>query len=339
MYSNRTTQMSTSRILSLAMRPKKLADCVGQDDVQTLLENQFNSGRIPHFYIICGEIGSGKTTIARILALALQMDLSEGEKCLALSDEVWNSYKKYEITEINAANKNGIDDLRALVETVKYKPIAPSRARVIIMDEAHQITNAAQNMLLTETEDVLKHVYYIFCTSALSKIIPALQRRAYILQTSPLTKASIHSLIKEAAEFVGADDDIEPLTEQLYTNGIRSPGLVLQAAEKFFNGVPVDDAMNPQEPVDEFSKEICRAILKGVWKEVAGHCKAIKKTDVITLRYMIGGYLKAVLMNSAGPQAVRLAKAIQLIMSQETSDNIPLFLSNICLACAEIKPI
>ncbi len=328
--------MATNRILSLSMRPKKLADCIGQEDIQTLLENQFNSGRIPHFYIIHGEIGSGKTTLARILALALQMDVSQGEKCLSLSDEVWNSYKKYQITEINAANKNGIDDLRALVETVKYKPIAPSRARVIIMDEAHQITTAAQNMLLTETEDVLQHVYYIFCTSALAKIIPALQRRAYILQTTPLTKTAIESLVQEAAEFVGADDDIQPLVEQLYTNGIRSPGLVLQAAEKYFNGVPVDDAIQPQEPVDELSKDICRTITKGNWKETAGHLKAVKKSDVVTLRYMVCGYLKAVLMNSVGPQSVRMAKAIQHIMSNETSDNIPLFLSSVCLACNEL---
>ena len=330
------TMSITNRILSLSMRPKSLSECIGQEDLQTLLENQFNSGRIPHFYIICGEIGSGKTTIARILALALQMDISQGEKCLTLPDEIWNSYKKYQILEINAANKNGIDDLRTLVENMKYKPIQPSRARVVIMDEAHQITNAAQNMLLTETEDVLQHVYYIFCTSTLSKIIPALQRRAYILQTAPLRKTAIQSLVQEAAMFVKADDDIVPLVEQLYTNGVRSPGLILQAAEKYFNGVPVDDAIQPQEPADEFTKEICRAITKGNWKEAAGFLKSIKKTDVITLRLIVCGYLKTVMMNTTGLHSVRIAKAIQILMSSETSDNIPLFLSSVCLACNEM---
>jgi DNA polymerase-3 subunit gamma/tau len=134
--------MSTDRVLSLSMRPKLLEElCRKETELVISLENQFSTGRIPHFYILHGPIGSGKTTFARILAMALQL----GPKEVApfnIPPEIWEKYKD-DIKEINAANQNGVDDVRALIETMKYMPIAPSKAKVVILDEAHQLTTAA----------------------------------------------------------------------------------------------------------------------------------------------------------------------------------------------------
>jgi len=118
------------------MRPKTLQECVGQDELVKALEYQFSVNRIPHFYIVHGPIGAGKTTFARILALALQMGPKE-EEPFVIPDEMWAKYKKYDIKEMNAANQNGIDDIRALVESMRYQPIAPSKCKVVILDEAH----------------------------------------------------------------------------------------------------------------------------------------------------------------------------------------------------------
>lgn len=325
--------MSSNRVLSLALRPKNLADCFGQDDMITLLENQFISGRIPHFYIIHGPIGSGKTTLARILALSLQLDPTLGEGRLQPSEEDWKLYKKLDIREINAANQNGIDDMRAMVETMRFKPIAPSRARVVILDESHQITTAAQNTLLTEVEDVAPHIYYIFCTSNIDKIIKALQRRAYIMTPKPLSAEAISDLLEKAAESAEFQEDIKPLQKCLVENGVASPGLILQAAEKFFNGLPAEESVFQNDITNLDTMAICRTVASGIWKDTAKLLKPMVKTDIMMVKNSVLGYLKSVLMNATGNRALALSKAIRSIGNEDGNDNLPVFLANVCIAC------
>ena len=195
------------RVLALSMRPKLLNDLVGQTEIIDSLKSQMNSGRIPHFFIISGPVGIGKTTLARILALSLQLQ----RKDFLLTDNDWLQYKKLEINEINAANRNGIDEIRQISNNLKYKPIFPSSAKIIILDEAHQLTNAAQNALITETEDVAEYIYYIFCTSTINKIIPALRRRAYIITPKDLTESEIKELLCQAKEYTQSPLEIDEL--------------------------------------------------------------------------------------------------------------------------------
>ena len=325
--------MASDRILSLSLRPKNLQDYVGQEDLVTLLENQFVSGRIPHFYILHGPIGSGKTTLARILALAIQLDPKLGEARLNPTESDWKQYKRYEIKEINAANQNGIDDIRSIVDSMKYQPIAPSRARIVILDEAHQLTTAAQNTLLAETEDVLNHVYYIFCTSNLAKIIPALQRRAYIVSPKSLSENDVKNLLERAAEFTSFEEDVQPLVNALMKNGILSPGLILQSAEKFFNGMPPDESVFHSDITNLDTMAICRAVAAGSWKDTAKLLKQMAKSDIVMLKNCILGYLKSMLLSANGNRAIQLAKAIRSIADENGDDNIPLFLANVCIAC------
>jgi DNA polymerase-3 subunit gamma/tau len=323
---------ASDRVLSLSLRPKTLADCVGQDDLIALLENQFNSGRIPHFFILHGAPGSGKTTLARILALALQLPPDAHDR-LRPTPEMWAAYKQYEIREINAANQNGIDDIRALVETMRYKPMAPSRARVIILDEAHQLTAAAQNALLTEVEDVAAHVYYIFCTSQVSKLLPALQRRAYIMEPRPLNAEETGALLERAAAAADCEEDLEPLKKVLADNGIATPGLVLQAAEKFFGGLPAEESAFQANIANIDSLAVCRAVGAGNWKAVAKLLKPLAKSDIPMVRFGCQGYLKSMLLGAAGPRALNIANAIRALDDMAGMDNLPVFLANVCIAC------
>jgi DNA polymerase III delta prime subunit len=325
--------MSADRVLSLSLRPKQLADCVGQDDLVALLENQFNSGRIPHFYILHGPPGCGKTTLARIIALALQTPKDADDR-LHPSPEMWAAYRRYEIREINAANQNGIDDIRALLETMRFQPMAPSKARVIILDEAHQLTAAAQNALLTEVEDVPGHVYYIFCTSQVSKILPALQRRAYVMAPKSLTDEDTGALLTKAAAAADFDEDIAPLTKALTENAVTSPGLVLQAAEKFFGGLPAEESVFQTDISNIDTMAVCRAVMSGSWKTVAPLLKAAGKSDIMPIKFSVAGYLKAVLLKSTGPKAMNVANAIRVLSDDSGNDSVPVFLANICLACS-----
>lgn len=327
------------RVLALCMRPRILDDLVGQDGITSALQTQFDTGRIPHFFIIHGPVGAGKTTLARILSLALQMDPSTNR--LMLSDLDWSNYKKYDIHEINAANKNGIDDVRSIVEMMRFKPMGMSRAKVVIMDEAHQLTNAAQNALITETEDVLPSVFYIFCTSAINKIIPALQRRAYMITPKPLTDDDILTLLQRAAGVTGFKDDVSPLHEVLSMNSISSPGIVLQAAEKFFSGISAHESVYNCENSKVDTMAICRAVASGSWKETSVLLKNVTKNDTVMVRNCVVGYLKTALLKNTGSKACAFAKAIQTVsnVSMTLDDGVlfPSLLAALCLACEHIR--
>ena len=323
--------MDFSRVLSLSMRPKYLEDLVGQDAIYRLITEQFKSGRIPHFFILSGPIGSGKTTIARILALWLQVKRQ-------LTEEDWEKYKGFDIQEINAANKNGINDIRELIENMRFKPMLPSKAKVVIMDEAHQITTPAQNALLTETEDVSNHTYYIFCTSNISKIIPALIRRAYTITPNPLSKESIIQLIDRAYMVSNSKktNNIEELIDVLVSYEITSPGLILQATEKFIAGLPAIECISSKEITKLDTLGICRAVSSGDWEKTKTLCEKITKNDVQMLIVCINSYLKSILLKTNEQNGLKIANAIKGLSACPPED-IPMFFATIFLICQQLK--
>jgi DNA polymerase III subunit gamma/tau len=317
----------TDRVLSISLRPQKLDDVVGQDDIVKTVKTQFESGRVPHFFLIVGPTGSGKTTLARIIALMLQHKDP-------LKDKIDYSISKYDIKEINASDKNGVDDIRELLETIKYRPLQPSLAKVIIMDEAHQLTTAAQNALLKDTEDASEHLYFIFCTNNDSKILPTLKRRAYILNTHGIDKEATGKLLLTAKKKIGFKGDLAELKEALEEYEVDSPGLILQATEKYFSGMSAIDSVfgsGSEGSVD--TKKLCNLVLKGNWKDASVILKSLKKEDIVMTRLCILGYFKTVLLNSG---SVKIAQAMKII-SEDVYD-LPTFLANLCIACNTISP-
>jgi energy-coupling factor transporter ATP-binding protein EcfA2 len=328
-----------SRVVSLAMRPRSLGEMVGQQDMVDAIRNQFASGRIPHFLIIGGPVGSGKTTLARILGLHIQ--LGDTKILRTLTEEDWRSYKRFHIEEINAANQTGVDYVRQLTESVRYKPLPPSKVKVLVLDEAHQLSNSAQNCLLTETEDVASHVFIIFCTSQVTKIIPGLRRRAYILQPKALDQAGTSELLEKAKSFVKYEGDVSELAKFLVAEGVVTPGLIVQAAERFFCGLSVSESINFAEMAKFDGLPLCRSLVAGDWSGCASHLRAISKGDVFALRSHALGYLKAVLLKTTGSKAIALSNAVMIITKCNPTDDttaLPSFIAAVCLACESLVP-
>ncbi|EFG37031.1 DNA polymerase III subunit gamma/tau [Brucella sp. NVSL 07-0026] len=163
------------RVLARKYRPQNFDDLIGQEPMVRTLRNAFETGRIAQAWMLTGVRGVGKTTTARILARALNyktdtvdqptIDLSTpGEHCQAIMEG-----RHVDVIEMDAASHTGIDDIREIIEQVRYRPVS-ARYKVYIIDEVHMLSTAAFNGLLKTLEEPPPHVKFIFATTEIRKV-------------------------------------------------------------------------------------------------------------------------------------------------------------------------
>src|SRR5437588_3261796 len=160
------------QVLARKYRPQKFSDVIGQEHVTRTLQNAIEQQRIAHGYIFSGHRGIGKTTIARILAMALNCRGVSGtedhplpEPCgVCVSCTEIRSGSAVDVIEIDAATNRGIDEIRELRDAARYRP-ARDRFKIYILDEAHQITDAAFNALLKTLEEPPSHIVFMMATT------------------------------------------------------------------------------------------------------------------------------------------------------------------------------
>jgi DNA polymerase-3 subunit gamma/tau len=188
------------KVIARKYRPQTFSEIVGQQHVTRTLANAIGSNRVAHAYIFSGVRGVGKTTTARILAKAL--NCANGPT--ADPDNTCDSCKEIsagtslDVLEIDAASNRGIDQIRELREMVRYAP-ASSRYKVVILDEAHQLTDEASNALLKTLEEPPERVVFILATTQAEDLADTIKSRAQLFQFRSLTFKEIAEEIERIA--------------------------------------------------------------------------------------------------------------------------------------------
>lgn len=200
------------QVLARKYRPQKFSDVIGQDHVTRTLKNAIEQQRIAHGYIFSGHRGIGKTTIARILAMALncrKFDKPTPEPCgICESCTEIRAGNAVDVIEIDAATNRGIDEIRELREGARYRP-SRDRYKIYILDEAHQITDAAFNALLKTLEEPPSHIVFMMATTQPEDIPQTIRSRCQHFSFHAVKFDDIVGQLKDIAkqEKIKIDDD------------------------------------------------------------------------------------------------------------------------------------
>lgn len=257
-----------SQALYRKYRPTDFSEVMGQEHIVTTLTNAISAGSILHAYLFSGPRGSGKTTIARIFAKAVNCTATSGQRpcntcqsCLQIAQG-----RSIDVVEIDAASHTGVDEVRELIDGLKFAPVS-SKYKIFIIDECHQLSKSAANALLKTLEEPPSHAIFILATTEAHKMIPTIISRC---QRFDFKRLHVPKII-EKLEFIAKKEGVK--------FGEGALALIAQNARGSFR-----DAESLLDKCMQFSgKTGAKAITKGEIEELLGIVEVGKISHFINL--------------------------------------------------------
>lgn len=274
--------------LHLKYRPSVLKDMVGQKDVVKSLKEVTASKNPGHAYLFTGPAGTGKTTLARILADKFRCDLAN-------------------ILEVDAATNSGIDAMRDVTTALRYHGFGDAPNKAIIIDECHGLSKQAWDSLLKTVEEPPPHVYLFFCTTVAGKVPQTIVTRCHTYGLKSLRFDDTMDLLEmvNAEEKMGVPSDILQLVARSCDGSARQALVMLSMVRSCDN--PDEAARLLEQPLE--SKEVidlCRALVsrKLTWSMAVGILKSIPDMNPESVRIVTVNYLAACLMGAKSERDV-----------------------------------
>jgi DNA polymerase-3 subunit gamma/tau len=279
--------MAVYQVLARKYRPLSFSDVIGQDHVTRTLMNALSQGRIAHGYIFSGHRGIGKTTIARILASALNCRNEIGsairptaepcnqcESCLEIRQG-----NAVDVIEIDAATNRGIDEIRELRDAARYRP-SRDKYKIYILDEAHQITDAAFNALLKTLEEPPEHIVFMMATTEPENIPQTIRSRCQHFSFHAVKLEDIVGQLRKIAtdENILADDATLSLLAEAGDGSMRD---ALSIMDQAIASAPVVDG-RPSLTAEQV-RELMGTVSNVVYEQVLDAVHANNSADVLAV--------------------------------------------------------
>lgn len=211
-------------------RPTSFEKVVGQQHIVKTLQNAVLKHKIAHAYLFCGPRGTGKTTVAKLMAKAVNCPVVDNAPCNVCDSCLSIQAGTHpDIIEIDAASNNGVDEIRDLIEKVKYSPIE-GKYKVYIIDEVHMLSQGAFNALLKTLEEPPSHVIFILATTEPHKVLPTIISRCQRFDFTKVPQMEIGIRVKEVLdnEKIKYEDGVIRLISQLAEGGLRDALSILE---------------------------------------------------------------------------------------------------------------